>query len=112
MMLDSFFRSHKRYTPPKNNAYIRPVSTLDVVDAFVVYANPQHDTEKEITLIKPPIIFSKNSYSTPVTMPIGLAYLAAVLDKGQYRVRILDCPGLAMDNIRLTPDGKFKVQGI
>ncbi len=100
------------YTPPKNRAYIRPIHDIEISDAFSVYANPDKNNRKPITLIKPPIVFSKNAYSTPVTMPIGLAYLAAVLDKAQYAVEVIDSPGLNLDRIQLTTDGKFKVQGI
>ncbi len=91
---------------------IRPPNSMALRDALVVYSNPEPQSDKVVTLIKPPIVFSKNSYSTPLTMPLGLAYLAAVLEKARYRVKIIDCPGGDVENIRLTPDGRFKVQGL
>jgi len=103
---------NQTYTPPKNIAYTQPASTIEITDAFSVYANPHLESKKEVVLIKPPILFSKNAYSTPITMPLGLAYIASVLDKAHYPVRIIDCPGLGMEEIRLTPDNKFKVQGM
>ena len=62
--------------PPKNIAYAKPSSLIDIGDAFELYANPTPGKGPKVALIKPAIIFSKNSYSTPLTMPLGLAYLA------------------------------------
>lgn len=67
--------------PPKSQNYIKPTHPLSISDAFSVFRNPESWLKRPITLIKPPIIFSKNSYSTPLTMPLGLTYLAAVLEK-------------------------------
>src|SRR5262245_51846438 len=75
------------YIPPRNVAYGRPPSTLDIGDAFSAYANPDPQVNRVVTLIAPPLYFSKNSYSTPLTMPLGLAYLAAVLEKAHYSSR-------------------------
>ncbi|MDD5218589.1 MAG: radical SAM protein [Candidatus Omnitrophica bacterium] len=97
---------------PKTHTYIQPVNSMDLDDACSLFANPGPGSDRVVTLIKPPIIFSRNTYSAPLTMPLGLAYLAAVLLKAGYKVKMLDCPGLDVDNIQLTADGRFKVQGI
>ncbi|MBI4227686.1 MAG: B12-binding domain-containing radical SAM protein [Candidatus Omnitrophica bacterium] len=76
------------------------------------FGNPAPDTDATVVLIKPPIVFSAKAYSTPVTMPIGLAYLAAVLERARYRVRLIDCPGEAMDQIRRVGQGPYQVQGL
>jgi radical SAM superfamily enzyme YgiQ (UPF0313 family) len=102
----------KEYTPPKSVSYARPASPLGIADAFAAYGNPDPRSTRAVTLVKPPIFFSKNSYSTPLTMPLGLAYMAAVLEKANYRVKIVDCPGGDPENIRPTRDGRFKVQGL
>lgn len=101
-----------RGTPPKNVQYGRAASKMAIADAFTVFANPDPDTKKIVTLIAPPVYFSKNSYSTPLTLPIALTYLAATLEKAGYTAKIVDCRGADADNIRLTPDGRFKVQGL
>ncbi|NOT49164.1 MAG: B12-binding domain-containing radical SAM protein [Acidobacteria bacterium] len=101
-----------RDSPPKNIQYGRAASKMAVADAFSAFANPDIQSEKIITLIAPPVFFSKNSYSTPLTLPIGLTYLAAALEKAHYKVKVVDCRGADADNIRLTPDGRFKVQGL
>lgn len=64
-----------------------------------------------ITLIRPPIIFSATAYSTPVTLPIGLAYIASLLRKHSYPVNIVDCVGMDIDRITTSADRRFKMQG-
>src|SRR5215510_2445069 len=100
------------YIPPKQVAYGRTPSMLGIGNALSAYANPEPQSNRVVTLIAPPLYFSKNSYSTPLTMPLGLAYLAAVLEKAHYRVKIIDCPGSDANRISLTPNGRFKVQGL
>ncbi len=102
----------KQESPPKNIQYGRAASKMAVGDAFNVFANPDPGSKRVITLIAPPVFFSKNSYSTPLTLPIGIAYLAAALQKAGYKAKIVDCRGADTDNIRLTPDGRFKMQGM
>ncbi|MBW2716705.1 MAG: hypothetical protein JRD03_11540, partial [Deltaproteobacteria bacterium] len=95
-----------------SRGYARKASELGIGEAIARHANPAPDKGAPITLIKPPIVFSKNSYSTPLTQPIGLTYLAAVLEKAGYLVRIIDCPGADPDRIVLSEDGCFRVQGL
>ena len=92
---------------------MKVATKIDLNDAFVQFSNPaqNHKESPTITLIRPPILFSAQSYSTPLTLPVGIAYIAAALEKSNYRVKILDCAGAGIDEIRLTPDGKFKIQG-
>jgi hypothetical protein len=44
------------YTPPKSLSYGRPPGTLDIGDAFPVYANPDPQSTRVVTLIAPPFI--------------------------------------------------------
>ncbi|MEO8647788.1 MAG: radical SAM protein [Acidobacteriota bacterium] len=97
---------------PKNIQYGRAASKMDVGDAFSVFGNPDPNSNRVVTLIAPPIYFSKNSYSTPLTLPLGLAYLGAVLERSGYATKILDCRGGDVDNIRLSDDGRYKIQGM
>ena len=85
---------------------------MQLGDAFDVFRNPDPASGRIVTLIAPPVFFSKTSYSTPLTLPLGLAYLAAVLEKADYTVRLIDCRGADASNIRLTPDGRFNMQGL
>ena len=96
----------------KNRNYNQPVNSIDLNDAFIAYRNPNPSLKRAITLIRPPIIFSKNSYSIPLTQPIGLTYLGATLEKAGYAVQIIDCPGEDVGNIRMSEDKRFKIQGL
>lgn len=98
--------------PPPNHAYAGPASRLGIEDAFVAFANPDPGSPRTVTIVKPPVLFSRRSYNTPLTLPIEPAYLAATLEKAGYRVRLLDCPGAALDRIRPPGDGRFNVQGL
>lgn len=105
-------RAGQTIPAPKARAYIRPANATDLDDAFSLFANPDPRSDRVVTLIKPPVIFSKACYSIPLMMPLGLAYLAAVLRKAGYVVKILDCLGMGVDHVRLTADGRFKMQGL
>ena len=97
---------------PANKSYAMATNPLKPRDFFDLYANPDPGNPRVITLIKPSVIFSKNSYSVPLSMPIGLAYIAAVLEKAKYTVKLLDCPGSAPRQIQHTADGRFNVRGL
>ena len=96
--------------PPANQSYFTPPNAVSLADAFVAYANP--GDSRPVTLIKPPIVFSKASYSTPIALPLALAYLASVLEKSGYKADIIDCVGRAIDRVELTPDGGFQRLGL
>lgn len=48
-----------------------------------------------ITLIRPPTVSSIHSYSTPITPPLGVAYLSASLERSGHRVTVIDALGAA-----------------
>ena len=52
-----------------------------------------------LLLLRPPGIFASSSYSVPVTMPQGLAYLAGNLLRHGHEVRCLDAFGEGLDHI-------------
>lgn len=51
-----------------------------------------------IQLVRPPLVFSRSSHSSPVSLPIGLAYLAAVLRESGRRVSVVDGLGEAVQH--------------
>lgn len=65
-----------------------------------------------IALIRPPSVFSKNSYSSPVTMPLSIAYLAAVLLKTGHQVDIVDALGEGLDNIKTSYGPQVQYRGL
>ncbi len=98
----------------KKESYFKPAASVDIQDAFIQFSNPDINFLKSsyITLIRPPIIFSAKSYSTPITLPVGISYIAAALKKSNYRVKIIDCVGAGINEIHTTVDNRFKIQGI
>ncbi len=68
-------------------------------------------TEKIITILRPPIIYSKKSFSVPVTPPIAVAYLTSVLIKNGYSVNPIDAIGEDVHNIDDMSRGR-KAQGL
>ncbi|MDX1814158.1 MAG: cobalamin-dependent protein, partial [Candidatus Bathyarchaeia archaeon] len=56
----------------------------------------------KIALVNSPLI--EADYSHPLFPPLGLAYLAAVLEQNNFEVRIMDCPICRMDHKKLGAD--------
>lgn len=91
--------------------FVDEVDKRSVADAFDIFKAPVSDP-RFVQIIRPFSVFSKNSYSSPVTPPIGPAYLAAVLEKARYCVEILDCIGEEIFQIKESACGHYKVQGL
>lgn len=53
----------------------------------------------KVALVNPPL--PEQTYQHPQFPPLGLAYLAAVLEKNHHEVRIIDCPVCKMDPEKL-----------
>src|SRR3972149_3841676 len=53
----------------------------------------------KIALVNPPIL--KGVYHHQLYLPMGLAYLAAVLEKNQYEITVIDCPASNIDHEKL-----------
>ncbi|MDX1814032.1 MAG: cobalamin-dependent protein, partial [Candidatus Bathyarchaeia archaeon] len=47
-----------------------------------------------VTLVNPP--YPSGSHRHPPFTPLGLGYLAAVLEKNQYKVDVIDCQALGL----------------
>ena len=73
----------------KPQKFIKEKDDRHVVDSLIEFAAPKND-ERVIHLCKPFVVLSKNTYSAPVTLPLGLAYIGGVLEKAGYKTRILD----------------------
>ncbi|KMP10502.1 hypothetical protein UR09_06055 [Candidatus Nitromaritima sp. SCGC AAA799-A02] len=65
-----------------------------------------------ITLVRPPIISSINSFSAPVTPPIALAYLSAALEKEGISVTAIDAVGEAIDQVYIIDQPEGRVHGL
>lgn len=58
-----------------------------------------------IALINSPIL--KGVFSHPLLIPLGLAYLAAVLEKDGQEVKIIDCPACKISHEQLKKRAVF-----
>jgi anaerobic magnesium-protoporphyrin IX monomethyl ester cyclase len=56
-------------------------------------------TATRIALVNSPLI--EADYSHPLFPPLGLAYLAAVLEQNNFEIKIMDCPVCRMDHKKL-----------
>jgi len=81
------------------------------IDAFEALKATNGETRK-IQILRPFSVTSRNSYSEPVTPPIGPAYLAAVFEKCGYPIGIIDAVGEAAINIRQSDCGLYSLKGL
>ena len=60
-------------------------------------------------LINPPLTGSTMAHVEMITEPLGLAYIAAVLEQNDYEVDILDALALGNEQRVLLPDGRVRI---
>lgn len=65
-----------------------------------------------LTLIRPPTVASRHSYSIPVTPPLGLAYVAAALREEGHRVQFIDALAEDLAQIRPAVHPELVYQGL
>jgi radical SAM superfamily enzyme YgiQ (UPF0313 family) len=88
---------------------VKPLNDVTVAEALQRFAARDGDVVK---VLRPPAVFSASSYSTPLTLPLGPAYLAAALEAAGYRTEVVDGIGEGLDQIRVSADGRLKLQGL
>mgnify|MGYP001475234842 CR=1 FL=1 len=97
-------------TPNKN--WVKDLDSRHMDSSLSSFRAPKNDT-RIITLCKPFVVFSKNSYSSPVTLPLGLAYLGGVLEKAGYKTKIIDATGGERPiKITRSQDNQYNLQGL
>jgi len=106
---DVFVKTVK--TSLSKSSLVRDQDRRSVKDAYDIYRAPASD-RRSVQIIRPFSASSKNSYSAPVTLPIGPAYLAAVLENANYNVSILDSVGEDIYQITRSECGFYNVQGL
>ncbi|MBP6715710.1 MAG: B12-binding domain-containing radical SAM protein, partial [Acidobacteria bacterium] len=67
---------------------------------------------RPIVLLRPPIVFSRSSFSVPVTMPLAIAYLAGSLRQAGHAVCAIDAVGEALDHIGTSYSPKVVYRGL
>lgn len=89
---------------------IRHVPPSAALDPDVAFDSRAAGGRAHVTLIRPAMVTSTGSWNTPVTPPLGLAYLAAVLEQAAIRVTVVDAIAEGIDDIRQS-DG-YDYQGL
>ncbi|NLX12168.1 MAG: hypothetical protein GXY44_00735 [Phycisphaerales bacterium] len=62
----------------------------------------------KVLLIQPPYCLFENDHPQAVP-PLGLAYLAAVLEQDGHEIRIIDCVVEGFEQVVPMPDGRRRV---
>ena len=95
-----------------NKNWIKELDHRHMDSSFSCFKAPKND-KRIITLCRPFVVLSKTSYSTPIILPLGLAYLGAVLEKAGYKSKIIDAIGDTHPiKIRRSQDNKYNIQGL
>ncbi len=95
----------------KTERLISATHPLTVAEAQAAYAAPA-GLKQRIQLIRPFLVMSKTSYSSPLVPPIGIAYIASLLEASGYLVDIIDGVGEDVGNVRISPCGNKRLQGL
>ena len=86
---------------------VDPMTVAEAIERFSITKNAQ-----KIQLLKPFMVMPATSYSNPLTLPIGIAYLASIMELAGYEVDIIDGVGESPMKIESTGDSAFKRQGL
>ena len=98
------------YTPNKN--WVKELDPRHMDSTLSSFIAPKNDN-RIITLCRPFAVLTKNSYSSPVTLPLGLAYLGGVLEKANYNTKIIDATGEQKPvQIRRSQNNLYNIQGL
>ena len=93
----------------KTRRFIQPSNSMTVSEGLDLF---QTCHNAKIQILRPFAVFSARSYSTPVTVPIGPAYLAGILEKAGYEVEIVDGIGEGIQQINRSTKGAYIFQGL
>ncbi len=96
----------------KPQKFIKEKDDRHIVDSLIKFSAPKND-DRVVHLCKPFVVLSKNTYSAPVTLPLGLAYIAGVIEKAGYKTRVLDAIGDTKPVlIKRNVNNLYNVQGL
>ena len=95
-----------------NKSWVKKLDPRHMDSTLSSFTAPKND-KRVITLCKPFAVLSKNSYSAPISLPLGLAYVGGVLEKAGYKVEIIDATGEQSPiKIRRSDDNVYNLQGL
>ena len=102
------------YQPIKttNQKWVKELDPRHMDASLSAFKAPEYD-KRVITLLRPFAVIAKTSYSNPVTLPLGLAYVGGVLDKAGYKTKIIDATGEQLPvRIRRSTNNLYNIQGL
>ena len=98
------------YVPNQN--WVKELDPRHMDSSLSAFKAPEND-KRVITLCRPFAVIAKTSYTNPVTLPLGLAYVGGVLDKAGYKTKIIDSTGEQQPvKIRRSKDNLYNLQGL
>ena len=98
------------HTPNQN--WVKELDPRHMDSTLSAFTPPPNDT-RVITLCRPFVVIPKTTYSSPVTLPLGLAYVGAVLDKAGYKTKIIDATGEQQPvKIKRSNNNLYNLQGL
>ena len=98
------------HTPNQN--WVKELDPRHMDSTLSAFTAPKNDT-RVITLCRPFVVIPKTTYSSPVTLPLGLAYVGAVLDKAGYKTKIIDATGEQQPvKIKRSNNNLYNLQGL
>ncbi len=97
--------------PPKNHKFIRKMDSFTVAAAVREFAAPATG-RKSVQILRPFAVVSKSELSVPLALPIGPAYLAALLERAGYQVDLIDAVGEGIAEVASTSRGRFRRLGL
>jgi len=98
------------HTPNQN--WVKELDPRHMDSTLSTLKAPENDN-RVVTLLRPFAVIAKTSYSNPVTLPLGLAYVGGVLDKAGYKTKIIDATG-EQDTVKIrrSNDNLYNIQGL
>ncbi len=95
-----------------NQNWVKELDPRHMDSTLSSFKAPRNDN-RVVTLCRPFAVLSKYSYSQPITLPLGLAYLGGVLEKADYKTKIIDATGEQKPvKIRRSKNNLYNHQGL
>jgi anaerobic magnesium-protoporphyrin IX monomethyl ester cyclase len=85
---------------------------VDIIKQSLNLLAAHPNETRSVQILRPFAVISKNSYSSPMTPPIGPAYLASILESAGYKSNVIDGVGEDLMKIRRSNCGRFNLQGL
>ena len=98
------------YTPNQN--WVKELDPRKMDSSLSSFRAPNND-KRVVTLCRPFAVLPKYSYSQPVTLPLGLAYVGGVIEKAGYKTKIIDATGeQKLVKVKRSEDNLYNLQGL